>query len=63
MEIVRIEGDQWLYVKIAVDEYKAVIDQLEKNYLENPDYEPELVSEKMKDHKEKDFQGSEADEW
>lgn len=38
MEVVFIEKTQRIYVKSAVAEYKAVMEKLEKQYLENPDY-------------------------
>ena len=53
------------YVKRAVGEYKGLMESLDKKYLENPDYEPELVSKKMKDQdvKEKELEENEVEEW
>ena len=45
-----------IYVKGAVAEYKELMEQLDKKYLEDPDYEPDLVAKKMKDGKEKDLE-------
>ena len=61
MEIVGIENDEWLYVKASVSEYKVVMQELQKKYLENPDYEPQLSAKKMKDGKQKDLEENEVD--
>lgn len=55
MEVVPISDPQKTYVKQSVDEYKLLMEELEKKYLEDPEYEPELVAKKMKDGREKDL--------
>ena len=63
MEVVKMVKSQRSYVKRAVAEYKALMEQLDKKYLENPDYEPELLAKKMRDGKEKELEENEEDEW
>ena len=53
MEVIKMEKGQEVYAKRAVAEYKALMDSLEKKYLEDPDFEPDLLAKKMKDGKEK----------
>jgi len=65
MEVNKFDYSLVNYVKRAVGEYKGLMESLDKKYLENPDYEPELVSKKMKDQdvKEKELEENEEEEW
>lgn len=51
MEVIPIVNAQKIYVKRSVDEYKLLMEELEKRYIEDPEYEPELVPKKMKDER------------
>jgi hypothetical protein len=65
MEVVKMEKNLRQYVKRAVAEYKALMEELDKKFLQNPDFEPELLAKKMKDKEqnEKDLEENEIDEW
>ena len=61
MEVIKMEKGQEVYAKRAVAEYKALMDLLEKKYLEDPDFEPDLLAKKMRDGKEKELEEDEQD--
>lgn len=63
MEVIKMVKSQEIYAKRAVAEYKALMDLLEKKYLEDPDFEPDLLAKKMKDGNEKELEEDEQDEW